>query len=235
MFLQFERGNNFMHVASLAIYDPSTAPDAGCASRTCCALRVAPRAVPAVPPAAGQRAAGPRPSLLDRGSVFDVEFHVRHIALRTRATGDSCASRWRGCTRGRSTAASRCGRPTSSRGCTTCPARPGQLRRVLQDAPLHRGRRVGDRAPQGAALAVARAAQPRRRGAWHHLRHAARAAPAGALLLALVHNLERLPRSPGYRSTRRGGSPAWARGRSAPWRRSARSCCRSCARWSRAT
>ena len=29
MFLQFERGNNFMHVASLAIYDPSTAPGGG--------------------------------------------------------------------------------------------------------------------------------------------------------------------------------------------------------------
>ena len=26
MFLQFERGNNFMHVASLGLYDPSTAP-----------------------------------------------------------------------------------------------------------------------------------------------------------------------------------------------------------------
>ena len=26
MFLQFERGNNFMHVASLSLYDPSTAP-----------------------------------------------------------------------------------------------------------------------------------------------------------------------------------------------------------------
>ena len=26
MFLQFEQRNNFMHVASLAIYDPSTAP-----------------------------------------------------------------------------------------------------------------------------------------------------------------------------------------------------------------
>ena len=29
MFLQFEQGNNHMHVASLAIYDPSTAPGGG--------------------------------------------------------------------------------------------------------------------------------------------------------------------------------------------------------------
>ena len=29
MFLQFEQRNNFMHVASLAIYDPSTAPGGG--------------------------------------------------------------------------------------------------------------------------------------------------------------------------------------------------------------
>ena len=60
---------------------------------------------------------------------FDVEFHVRHIACRTRATGGSSASRWRASTRGRSTAASRCGRPTSSRACTTSRAcRPAASR-----------------------------------------------------------------------------------------------------------
>ena len=34
---------------------------------------------------------------------FDLEYHVRHIACPGRAIGVSSASRWRGCTRGRST------------------------------------------------------------------------------------------------------------------------------------
>ena len=69
MFLQFERGNNFMHVASLAIYDPSTAPGGGVRFKDVLRLlRLAHRAVPAVPPPAGLGAALARPPVLDRGS-----------------------------------------------------------------------------------------------------------------------------------------------------------------------
>jgi WS/DGAT/MGAT family acyltransferase len=81
-FLQLERGNNFMHVAGLGIYDPPPPPAAKCGSRTSCgssrhasiAFRIS---------AAGSSTV---PWMLDRpwwveDAELDVEFHVRHIAL----------------------------------------------------------------------------------------------------------------------------------------------------------
>jgi diacylglycerol O-acyltransferase len=82
MFLQFEQGNNFMHVASLAIYDPSTAPGGGVRFKD--VLRFFAARVEKFPQF--RRRLVSVPFALDRPywveeSGFDVEFHVRHIAL----------------------------------------------------------------------------------------------------------------------------------------------------------
>jgi WS/DGAT/MGAT family acyltransferase len=82
MFLQLERGNNFMHVASLAIYDPSTAP--GGKVRFKDVLRFFASRVEQFPQF--RRRLVNVPLSLDRpywveDSAIDVEFHVRHIAL----------------------------------------------------------------------------------------------------------------------------------------------------------
>jgi len=82
MFLQFERGNNFMHVASLAIYDPSTAPDGGVRFKD--VLRFFASRLEQFPQF--RRRLVTVPLALDRpywveDPAFDVEFHVRHIAL----------------------------------------------------------------------------------------------------------------------------------------------------------
>ena len=82
MFLQFERGNNFMHVASLAIYDPSTAPSGGVRFKN--VLRFFASRVAEFPQF--RRRLVSLPLSLDRpywveSSNLDVEFHVRHIAL----------------------------------------------------------------------------------------------------------------------------------------------------------
>jgi WS/DGAT/MGAT family acyltransferase len=82
MFLQFERGHNFMHVASLAIYDPSTAPDGKVRFKD--VLRHFASRVEEFPQF--RRRLVNVPLSLDRpywveDSGIDVEFHVRHIAL----------------------------------------------------------------------------------------------------------------------------------------------------------
>ena len=82
MFLQFEQGNNFMHVASLAIYDPSSAP--GGAVRFKDILRFFASRLEQFPQF--RRRLVTIPLALDRpywveDSSFDVEFHVRHIAV----------------------------------------------------------------------------------------------------------------------------------------------------------
>jgi WS/DGAT/MGAT family acyltransferase len=82
MFLQFERGNNFMHVASLAIYDPSTAPDGKVRFKD--VLRHFASRVEEFPQF--RRRLVQVPLSLDRpywveDAGIDVEFHVRHIAL----------------------------------------------------------------------------------------------------------------------------------------------------------
>ena len=82
MFLQFEHGNNFMHVASLAIYDPSTAPGGGVRFKD--VLRFFASRLEQFPQF--RRRLVSVPLSLDRpywveDSSFDVEFHVRHIAL----------------------------------------------------------------------------------------------------------------------------------------------------------
>jgi WS/DGAT/MGAT family acyltransferase len=82
MFLQFEQGNNFMHVASLAIYDPSTAPGGGVRFKD--VLRFFASRVEQFPQFRRRLVSVPlsldRPYWVEESS-FDVEFHVRHIAL----------------------------------------------------------------------------------------------------------------------------------------------------------
>lgn len=82
MFLQFERGNNFMHVASLAVYDPSTAPGGGVRFKD--VLRFFASRVAQFPQFRRRLVWLPlsldRPYWVEAASI-DVEFHVRHIAL----------------------------------------------------------------------------------------------------------------------------------------------------------
>ena len=82
MFLHFERGNNFMHVASLSIYDPSTAPGGGVRFKD--VLKFFASRLEQFPQF--RRRLVTVPLSLDRpywieDPTFDVEFHVRHIAL----------------------------------------------------------------------------------------------------------------------------------------------------------
>ena len=81
-FLQLERGNNYMHVAGLGIYDPSTAP--GGKVRFKDILRFFSARIEHVPHF--RRRLVTVPWMLDRpwwveDADLDVEFHVRHIAL----------------------------------------------------------------------------------------------------------------------------------------------------------
>jgi WS/DGAT/MGAT family acyltransferase len=82
MFLQFEHGNNFMHVASLAIYDPSTAPGGGVRFKDI--LKFFASRLEQFPQFRRRLVTVPlsldRPYWIEDPS-FDVEFHVRHIAL----------------------------------------------------------------------------------------------------------------------------------------------------------
>ena len=82
MFLQLEHGSNFMHVASLAIYDPSTAPGGGVRFKD--VLKFFASRLEQFPPFRRRLVTVPlsldRPYWLDDPG-FDVEFHVRHIAL----------------------------------------------------------------------------------------------------------------------------------------------------------
>jgi diacylglycerol O-acyltransferase len=82
MFLQFEQGNNFMHVASLAIYDPSTAPTGGVRFKD--VLRFFTSRVAQFPQFRRRLVTLPfsldRPYWIEDASI-DVEFHVRHIAV----------------------------------------------------------------------------------------------------------------------------------------------------------
>jgi len=81
-FLQLERGNNYMHVAGLGLYDPSTAP--GGKVRFKDILRFFSARIERVPHF--RRRLVTVPWMLDRpwwveDVDLDVEFHVRHIAL----------------------------------------------------------------------------------------------------------------------------------------------------------
>jgi len=81
-FLQLERGNNYMHVAGLGIYDPSTAP--GGKVRFKDILRFFSARIERLPHF--RRRLVTVPWMLDRpwwveDTDLDVEFHVRHIAL----------------------------------------------------------------------------------------------------------------------------------------------------------
>ena len=81
-FLQLERGNNYLHVAGLGIYDPSTAP--GGKVRFKDILRFFSARIERFPHF--RRRLVTVPWMLDRpwwveDADLDVEFHVRHIAL----------------------------------------------------------------------------------------------------------------------------------------------------------
>jgi diacylglycerol O-acyltransferase len=82
MFLQFEQGNNHMHVASLAIYDPSTAPTGGVRFKD--VLRFFTTRVAQFPQFRRRLVTLPfsldRPYWIEDASI-DVEFHVRHVAV----------------------------------------------------------------------------------------------------------------------------------------------------------
>lgn len=82
MFLALEHGNNYMHVASLAIYDPSTAPGGGVRFKD--VLRHFTSRLDQFPQF--RRRLVHVPLSLDRpywieDATMDVEYHVRHIAL----------------------------------------------------------------------------------------------------------------------------------------------------------
>ena len=112
-FLYFETPKAPGHIFSLIIYDPSTAPGGGVTFKGILdhfrsRLHVSPRF--------RQRLVRV-PFELDHpywveDADFDLEYHVRHIALPSRVTGASCASRWPASTPVRSTSAARCGRCT---------------------------------------------------------------------------------------------------------------------------
>ena len=82
LFLRMERGNQYMHVAGLGIYDPSTAPDGKVRFKD--VLRFFESRLDALP--VFRRRLVRVPLRLDRpywieDPHIDVEFHVRHIAL----------------------------------------------------------------------------------------------------------------------------------------------------------
>ena len=196
MFLQFERGNNFMHVASLAIYDPSTAPGGGVRFKD--VLRFFASRLEQFPQF--RRRLVTVPLALDRpywveDSAFDVEFHVRHIALPH--PGD-----WRQlCIQ----VARLHSRPLDRskplweayviEGLHNMPGVPaGSFALYMQDAPRDHRRRVGHRAAEGDAHAVARGARSRRGGAAGEVRQrATRRGCRSSIRCALLHDVERLP------------------------------------------
>jgi WS/DGAT/MGAT family acyltransferase len=82
MFLQLERGTQYMHVATLAVYDPSTAPGGGVRFRD--VLRFFTTRIAQFPQFRRRLVSLPfsidRPYWIEDARI-DVEFHVRHIAL----------------------------------------------------------------------------------------------------------------------------------------------------------
>ena len=82
LFLRLERGNQFMHVAGLGIYDPSTAPEGKVRFKDI--LRFFQSRLDALPVFRRRLVTVPfdldRPYWIEDGDI-DVEFHVRHIAL----------------------------------------------------------------------------------------------------------------------------------------------------------
>ena len=82
LFLNLERGNQYMHVAGLGIYDPSTAPDGRVRFRD--VLRFFEARLDSAPVFRRRLVVPPlgldRPYWVEDAEV-DVEFHVRHVAL----------------------------------------------------------------------------------------------------------------------------------------------------------
>ena len=82
LFLRLERGNQYMHVAGLGIYDPSTAPDGKVRFKD--VLRFFEARLDSLPLFRRRLVTVPlgldRPYWIEDPDI-DIEFHVRHIAL----------------------------------------------------------------------------------------------------------------------------------------------------------
>ena len=82
LFLRMERGNQYMHVAGLGIYDPSTAPEGKVRFKD--VLNFFQTRLEALPVFRRRLVSAPfdldRPYWIEEPDI-DVEFHVRHIAL----------------------------------------------------------------------------------------------------------------------------------------------------------
>jgi hypothetical protein len=111
-FLAMETDNVFGHVASVIVLDPSTAPEPLTLERLTALIG---RRLHLIPPFRRRLVTVPlgldQPYWIEDPD-FDLEYHVREIALPSRATTSSSPTRRRGCTRGRSTGAARCGSST---------------------------------------------------------------------------------------------------------------------------
>ena len=111
-FLAMETRTVTGHVGSVCVIDPGTAPEPLTLERFTWLIE---SRLPLVPPF--RRRLVEVPLGLDfpywiEDPDFDIEFHVRELALPARATRTSSRTRWRGYTPARWTEAGRCGRST---------------------------------------------------------------------------------------------------------------------------
>jgi diacylglycerol O-acyltransferase len=110
-FLAVESARTYGHVGSLAIYDPSTAPGGELGVQDVCRL-VGDR-LHLLPPFRWRLAQVPFGIDLPywvEDPDFDLDFHIRQSAVPP--PGDDRRRPWRGSSRGRWTATTRCGRST---------------------------------------------------------------------------------------------------------------------------
>ena len=112
-FLALENARQSGHVGGLAILDPSTAP--GGKLELADVQRMIAERLPLLPPLRWRLAEVPfgldYPYWVDDAD-FDLDFHVRELALPPPEPTRSSPSRWRGSSRARSTARGRCGSST---------------------------------------------------------------------------------------------------------------------------
>ena len=109
-FLALEDSRHVGHVGALAVLDPSTAPGGKVTLADLQAL-IAER-LPLVPPFRWRLAEVPFDLDYDYwidDADFDLDFHVRELALPPAPATTSSPSRWRGSSPARSTVRARCG------------------------------------------------------------------------------------------------------------------------------
>ena len=188
-FLYMETPNAPMHIGGFSIYDPSTAP--------------APVTFKSILDTIGSRIHLARvfrqklvrvPIDLDHpywinDPDFDLEFHVRHIALpEAGRLATALHPGGSGSTPASSTSPARCGRCTSSRASTTSRALPkGSLRPPLEDPPRRDRRRLGMEMTTAIHDLQPEPARCRRRRSWRHR------AGAGSRHLLLRADRQRRP------------------------------------------